>query len=441
MKNGVHNTSQHAGASRDNPTYSLRMSNPIRSQKGSFRTQLKLPNFFIVIGFLIMTGWGVQIIEILRGENTIAITGSLVNQIIYLSLYVITIVFLTLSRRIMPLGIIRNFWFWLLLAWTFLSVFWSGVPTVTFRNVMALFGTSLFAFYVVNTLDIQEYLALLAISFFILNISSYLCIIFFPSIGIEPIGSGEWRGVFLYKNILALMADLSILIFSYLILVNKKGKWVWLIGLLSSIGLVIGSRSAGGIIISVFTILLIMTFYLTHKSPILFWILFFEVLIVISIFSYSLPSVSQILDYFNKDATLTGRTLLWEFSINMGLRKPLLGYGYGGFWLGSEGPSALMPMEVLGNILSAHNGFIEIFLTLGGIGLFIFLFMCLTAIQRSALLLLKKQFEFKYSIYLMIIIFILAYNFTENTFLLRNNILWVIFSSMIFYQSNKKMFI
>ena len=41
-----------------------------------------------------------------------------------------------------------------------------------------------------------------------------------------------------------------------------------------------------------------------------------------------------------KDATLTGRTDLWNVAITMIARRPWLGYGYGGFWRGWTGESA-----------------------------------------------------------------------------------------------------
>ena len=56
----------------------------------------------------------------------------------------------------------------------------------------------------------------------------------------------------------------------------------------------------------------------------------------------SLPEfdpVSQVLGAFGKDATLTGRTVLWNYATEEIARHPLLGVGHGGFWTPEDGLS------------------------------------------------------------------------------------------------------
>ena len=47
----------------------------------------------------------------------------------------------------------------------------------------------------------------------------------------------------------------------------------------------------------------------------------------------------QVLSFFGRDATLTGRTSLWADVTNAIAERPLLGYGYGVFWT-DDGPAA-----------------------------------------------------------------------------------------------------
>ena len=67
-----------------------------------------------------------------------------------------------------------------------------------------------------------------------------------------------------------------------------------------------------------------------------------------------------------KDATLTDRTKIWAFLLNMHT-NPIIGTGYQSFWLGDR----LMDFwqnSGLGHLNEAHNGYLEIYLELGLIG-------------------------------------------------------------------------
>jgi O-antigen ligase len=396
----------------------------------------KASDLFIIIGFIIFIGGGVQLLIMLRGaEGFSTYEGDLPSQIIYFSVYVATLFFLILSGRRISLGLVKNFWFWLLLFWTCMSVVWSGAAWVTTRQVIALCGTTLFSVYLVNNLEIQKYIKLLAVSLLVINISSYLVIVFLPDIGIGHVVSDEWKGIFSHKNHLGKAVSLSIPVFSYLILTVKKGKWIWLLGLFSSVGLLIGSQSTAALIISLFIMMVVMIFYLAKKIPALLWATVLGSIIFLTLIP--LPSTGQILEYFGKDETLTGRTPLWKFCVFMAQKKPLLGYGYGAFWLGAEGPSAQVWMDVNMGINSnhCHNGFLDVALGVGGIGFFILFITYWTAIKRSSKFLFSRMLGFQYSIYLILLLWILPYNISEQALLYRNNIFWVLFSSVVLYQS------
>ena len=229
--------------------------------------------------------------------------------------------------------------------------------------------------------------------------------------------------------------SLSILVFLYLTLTVKKGKWVWVLGLFSSLGLLVGCQSAAAMIISLFIVMVIIGFYLVKKMPLLVWLIVLGSIIVVTLIP--LPNTAQMLGYFGKDETLTGRTPLWEFCVFMAQKKPLLGYGYGAFWLGSEGPSSEVWREVnMGTDSNhCHNGFLEVILGVGGIGLFILLIVCWAIVKRSSGFLFTRKLGFQYSIYLILLLWILSYNISEQALLYRNNIFWILFSSVALYQS------
>ncbi|MFZ3215842.1 MAG: O-antigen ligase family protein [Candidatus Acidiferrales bacterium] len=68
-----------------------------------------------------------------------------------------------------------------------------------------------------------------------------------------------------------------------------------------------------------------------------------------------------------KDPTLTDRTKIWSFVLGMHT-NPLVGTGYESFWVGPR-LQWFQKMSGLGDLNEAHNGFIEVYLNLGMIGL------------------------------------------------------------------------
>jgi exopolysaccharide production protein ExoQ len=66
-----------------------------------------------------------------------------------------------------------------------------------------------------------------------------------------------------------------------------------------------------------------------------------------------------------RNPTLTDRTLIWSSVLSL-QTNPVFGIGYGSFWLGSRLASV---WGVIGGINEAHNGYLEVYLDLGLIGL------------------------------------------------------------------------
>jgi O-antigen ligase len=94
---------------------------------------------------------------------------------------------------------------------------------------------------------------------------------------------------------------------------------------------------------------------------------------------------SAILEASDRDATLTGRTGLWETLLQEPI-NPLIGEGYGSFWLG-ERLQRFWDMFPTSPPIQAHNGYIEVYLNLGLIGVLLLaclLWSGLRTMQRRA---------------------------------------------------------
>jgi exopolysaccharide production protein ExoQ len=82
-----------------------------------------------------------------------------------------------------------------------------------------------------------------------------------------------------------------------------------------------------------------------------------------------------------RDTTLTGRTQLWSYVLDM-IVDPLFGTGFESFWLGDR-------VETIWRLYwwrpnQAHNGYIEVFLNLGVIGLGLLAVLMISTYRRIA---------------------------------------------------------
>jgi hypothetical protein len=90
-----------------------------------------------------------------------------------------------------------------------------------------------------------------------------------------------------------------------------------------------------------------------------------------------------IFQVLGRDATLTGRTRLWDILLPVIGNRPILGYGYDAFWAGMK-PEVLSVWIEAGRLVPvADNGYFDLCLSLGIVGLGLFLYVFADAFRRS----------------------------------------------------------
>ena len=86
---------------------------------------------------------------------------------------------------------------------------------------------------------------------------------------------------------------------------------------------------------------------------------------LILVFGFDVDINAIVAQMVGRDPTLTGRTEIWKNLLSMHT-DPLLGTGYESFWLGER---LDWVWQRCGDITEAHNGYLDIYLNLGLIGL------------------------------------------------------------------------
>jgi O-antigen ligase len=125
-----------------------------------------------------------------------------------------------------------------------------------------------------------------------------------------------------------------------------------------------------------------------------------------------------------KDASLTGRIPLWRELIQMGSRTAVLGSGFASFWLNPARLSELWS-RVNWTPTTAHNGYIEVFLDLGIIGLLI-LFFLLVQTFKNIIRSFDGDPEFS-KLKAVLFMMIFFHNFSESSYGKPSALLWLLF--------------
>jgi O-antigen ligase len=121
-----------------------------------------------------------------------------------------------------------------------------------------------------------------------------------------------------------------------------------------------------------------------------------------------------------RDPTLTDRTKIWNALLSMDT-NPLLGTGYESFWLGSRLDLVFQKAHV--HVSEAHNGYLEVYLNLGVIGLLLVIGLLVAAYRNIC----KRELiagATLTSLNLAVLTIVLFYNVTEASF--KHGVMWLV---------------
>jgi O-antigen ligase len=351
--------------------------------------------------------------------------GNPVDRNIYLTLYVVAGIILIQRRVRLGEFIAENPWLSIYLLFCGFGILWSDYLLVSFKRYIKEIGNILIALVVLTEPRPYEAITTMVRRFaYILIPLSIVLYKYFPSLGrVYHRYSGEMHitGVTANKNNLgALCMICGIIMFAILYqswrenksLIDKKNRND-LIVFIMTLWLLIQSRSSTSLacfIIGVSLYWMLGTFAIKKRLKSLSTI--FILSCVAILFLNNIIDIAGIaISGFGKDETLTGRTELWSYLITKS-ENPLIGVGYDSYWLGRR-------IQQLWDMYwwhptQSHNGYIEIYINIGLIGLFMMIGVLISTL-RSTINKLLYDFEFG-RIIMSLLIIIVFYNMTETAY-------------------------
>lgn len=365
-------------------------------------------------------------------------SGNIKFQAATLTIYSIGLIYILAERVRMPKLLIGNWALLALAGFAVLSSFWSYYPDATFRRAFALVLTTTFAFYLVLRFTPRELLQMVAWALFLGAALSLVLVILYPGSTIHHDAlAGSWRGSFGHKNRLGRMMSLAVVIFC-LLLIEKDGKKNWFnwagFGLCAFMLAMSQSRTAWVTTMALLLFIPVLRFLRGARLP-----MSLRVGTLLIVGFAGVMAVTQFLvvglEAVGRDLTFTGRTTIWTHAIHAGMNHSMLGAGYRAFWT-PEGASYVYARlwAVVGN---GHNGYLDVWLELGFVGLGIFVVMFATGIGRAYSRLIRSN-DIVGLFYALIMVYALIYSFTEKFLLEQSELTWMLMMVTLLYLTPRR---
>jgi O-antigen ligase len=255
----------------------------------------------------------------------------------------------------------------------------------------------------------------------------------------DPYG---WKGIFYHKNGLGMFGLFGITLCPAFIRSKiARVPWRTVFGLCCL--LVVGSNSMTALLLSaaaVFLWLCVFTYRSRFYAGFIALTISSMIATAVGIWMYLSGNIVALFGLLGKDATLTGRTLLWKLALYAVRQNPWIGYGYRAFWLGKDyGPAAEYMGHYASYLSSSHNGYIDLLLDTGVVGAVLVVLVFAVIFRRLLVNLASSVSRDPYLLWpLVFLVILLLRNFVEADLLVQNNLAWVFVAAFGFYEIRKK---
>jgi exopolysaccharide production protein ExoQ len=322
---------------------------------------------------------------------------------------------------------IRAPWLILLALVAIASAMWSIDPELSFRRGIALLATTMMGVYLAARFDWLAALRLLGAVWLLLMVASFVGGLVAPGFArMDEIHVGAWVGGWSEKNALGGHAARASFLFAFLAWRDERYRKWWIGGALTALALVMLSRSATALLGAALGLGVLGAAWWMLKGRRWSLALVWGGVTVggLGLIAYlTMPDV--VLGLIGKDATLTGRTDIWA-SLGQAIeKKPMLGYGYLAFWGLDSEPRYWLERAVDWNAPSGHNGWLDLAISLGIVGVAIYTVDLLVTLWRaSRLSLASPAGVFALGFLAQFMLFAMS----ESIIIAQNSILWATYA-------------
>jgi O-antigen ligase len=335
----------------------------------------KFQRVYAVFAIMIYEGAFTSSLRYLRGGGQLLPGETDVVSTVFQAIILSVLCWMWWLRRRYLIQVMRGiFPYLLILLLCAISALWSDYQFPTLRRSVTLSSSVFFGAYLYLAFGVRGTLELVGRATVILAVLSRVVLVAVPTVGHETAQGyeGAMRGVFAQKNSLGLAMLLAVSCYVYQLIDNPKsviGPMARLVLLLFCIVL---SRSATSLVIAVLVMAVGAVFWSAGDWRRRVIVLYALAVGFCLITLLALVDTGQLLGYLERDASFTGRLPLWDASLQAALQRPWLGYGYSGFWNQDSPMVQYIWAAIDWQAPSAHNGYLDIMLQIGLVGLVLY---------------------------------------------------------------------
>jgi exopolysaccharide production protein ExoQ len=349
--------------------------------------------------------------------------GNQVDAFVFLMLTLAGIVVLCQRRVNLAEVISENAWLTVFVVYCFVAIFWSEFPFVGLKRWIKVLGHPVMVLVIFSEPAPREaFLRLIKRIAYVVLPVSILWIKYYPELGRA---ASEWgdmvnSGISLGKNALGGVCMILGFVFVwYLAQVLRAQKsaarryelYLTIALLLMTAYLLWKAHSATswiGLLLSLLALVLL-GLRSVNKRVIGAYVVAAVVLLIIAQLTFDI--YGKVVDVSGHASTIEGRGRLWEILLETDT-NPVFGTGFESFWLGDR--LQKIWEEVKWHPGQAHNGYLEMYLNLGAVGLSIFLGVIIATFRKIRQDLLWNVEWGRLEMGLLVAI--LAHNWTEAGF-------------------------
>ena len=251
------------------------------------------------------------------------------------------------------------------------SFLWSIDPGLSQRRGFAVAMTCAAGMFLGTRYDWQTLLRMLGMAWLTVTVLSFLTGLLNPGFGVmSEIHVGAWKGLYYEKNQLGGHMARAAFLCGFLFVMDRRWRLVWAFGVFLCALLVLLSTSKTALL-GLLLGMAVLGIGAWMKRGVVTGIstAWLGVAIIGALAGVMVFAPELIFAALGRDASLTGRTDIWVTLVDMISQRPMLGYGYGAFWAVDSEPAYWVREVLEWDAPTAHNGWLEVAIGLGLIGL------------------------------------------------------------------------
>jgi exopolysaccharide production protein ExoQ len=277
----------------------------------------------------------------------------------------------------------QQLWLFALVAWAWMTTFWSVDPNTTQMRSLAISMSALCALGLRTRFDAMMLVRIVAIA---LTVGTSLSVIQFMRGDPMVWDSLAWvglRGVFTHKNLLGQCCVMALILGAGLMLNKGRDRWLGVVVVLFALRALWLSKSATGLAAGAIGIALL-GLIVAMVSPRIPQIL--KPWLALAAASAALTAVvfkDQIITLLGREPTLTGRDEIWDFALDRIREEPLLGHGFRAYFT-APGNEEFIKFYFKGQQYDqAHSSVLQTLLDLGLVGFALLVAFVLITLVRA----------------------------------------------------------